>query len=67
MTAAATNIRKLIALLHLASPALPIGTFSYSPGLEGAVDAELVNDAFAPHLGVLWARHATQYSRLFRS
>ncbi len=45
MTPAATSIRKLIALLHLASPALPIGTFSYSQGLEGAVDAQLVHDA----------------------
>jgi urease accessory protein len=45
MTPAATRIRKLIALFHLASPALPIGTFSYSQGLEGAVDAQLVHDA----------------------
>ena len=44
MTPTATSIRKLIALLHLASPALPIGTFSYSQGLEGAVDAQLVHD-----------------------
>src|ERR1700674_1918320 len=45
MTPAATSIRKLVALLHLASPALPIGTFSYSQGLEAAVDAQLVHDA----------------------
>jgi urease accessory protein len=45
MTPAATSIRKLVALLHLASPALPIGAFSYSQGLEGAVDAQLVHDA----------------------
>jgi urease accessory protein len=45
MTLEATSIRKLIALLHLASPALPIGTFSYSQGLEAAVDVQLVHDA----------------------
>jgi urease accessory protein len=45
MTPAVTAIRKLIGLLHLASPALPIGTFSYSQGLEAAVDAELIHDA----------------------
>jgi urease accessory protein len=45
MTPLATSIRKLLALLHLASPALPIGNFSYSQGLEGAVDAQLVHDA----------------------
>jgi len=35
---------ELIALLHLASPALPIGGFSYSQGLEAAVEAGLVTD-----------------------
>ncbi|MGI4984456.1 MAG: urease accessory protein UreF [Janthinobacterium lividum] len=35
---------ELIALLHLASPALPIGGFSYSQGLEAAVDAGWVTD-----------------------
>ncbi|MBV8417247.1 MAG: urease accessory protein UreF [Verrucomicrobia bacterium] len=40
-----TSIRKLIALLHLASPALPIGAYSYSQGLEAAIDAQLVHDA----------------------
>ena len=29
----------LKALLHLASPALPIGAFSYSQGLEAAIEA----------------------------
>jgi len=45
MTPTVTSIRKLIGLLHLASPALPIGAFSYSQGLEGAVDGGLVHDA----------------------
>ena len=34
----------LIAALRLASPALPVGGFSYSEGLEAAVDAALVHD-----------------------
>src|ERR1700731_53701 len=44
MTPTVTGIRKLLGLLHLASPALPIGAFSYSQGLEGAVDAGLIHD-----------------------
>jgi urease accessory protein len=34
----------LIELMRLASPALPVGGFSYSEGLEAAVEAGLVND-----------------------
>lgn len=44
MTPTVASIRKLIGLLHLASPALPIGAFSYSQGLEGAVEAGLIHD-----------------------
>jgi urease accessory protein len=40
-----TGVRKLVGLLHLASPALPIGGFSYSQGLEGAVESRIVHDA----------------------
>lgn len=40
-TMAATEA-SLLALLWIASPALPIGSFSYSEGLEAAVDAQLV-------------------------
>ena len=36
---------ELIRLLQLASPALPVGAFSYSGGLEGAIEAGLVTDA----------------------
>jgi urease accessory protein len=36
---------ELTALLHLASPALPIGAFSYSQGLEAAIEAHLITDA----------------------
>ncbi|BCF89391.1 urease accessory protein UreF [Paraburkholderia largidicola] len=39
------RIAELTALLHLASPALPIGAFSYSQGLEAAIEAKLVTDA----------------------
>ncbi|MDQ6620490.1 MAG: urease accessory protein UreF [Pseudomonadota bacterium] len=35
----------LVRLLHLASPALPIGAYSYSQGLEWAVEHGLVVDA----------------------
>jgi urease accessory protein len=34
----------LLQLIWLASPALPVGGFSYSEGLEAAVEAELVHD-----------------------
>jgi urease accessory protein len=34
----------LLQLLWLASPALPVGAFSYSEGLEAAVEAGLAND-----------------------
>lgn len=34
-----------VRLLQLASPSLPVGAFSYSQGLEAAVEAGLVNDA----------------------
>jgi urease accessory protein len=39
------RLAELTALLHLASPALPIGAFSYSQGLEAAIEAGLVADA----------------------
>ncbi len=37
-------LRALLATLHLASPALPVGGFAYSQGLEKAVDDALVHD-----------------------
>ncbi|TWG86743.1 urease accessory protein [Cupriavidus gilardii J11] len=39
-----TTPTQLISLLHLASPALPIGGFSYSQGLEAAIDCGIVHD-----------------------
>lgn len=35
---------ELARLLQLASPALPVGAFSYSQGLEAAVEAGIVHD-----------------------
>lgn len=43
MTAAADA--KLARMLQLASPALPVGAFSYSQGLEAAVESGAVRDA----------------------
>jgi urease accessory protein len=40
----AMRTAELTALLHLASPALPIGAFSYSQGLEAAIEHSLVHD-----------------------
>ena len=41
----ATSTERLARLLQLASPALPVGAFSYSGGLEGAIEAGIVTDA----------------------
>lgn len=38
------DVARVVALLHLSSPALPIGGFSYSQGLEAAVELGLVHD-----------------------
>jgi urease accessory protein len=38
------NPAALLGLLRLASPALPVGGFSYSEGLEAAVEANVVHD-----------------------
>jgi len=38
-------ILALVRLLHLASPALPIGAYSYSQGLEWVVAANIVHDS----------------------
>lgn len=41
---AATDHPGLLALLQLSSPNLPVGAFSYSQGLESAVDTGLIHD-----------------------
>ncbi len=43
-TMATTTDASLLQLMWLASPALPIGGFSYSEGIESAIDAQLVTD-----------------------
>lgn len=43
--AAGARLRPLLAALHLASPALPVGGFAYSQGLETAIDEGIVHDA----------------------
>ena len=42
---ATTSAESLARLLQLASPALPVGAYSYSGGLEAAVEAGIVTDA----------------------
>ena len=44
ITTTATTDAALLQLMWLASPALPVGGFSYSEGLEAAVEAQLVRD-----------------------
>jgi urease accessory protein len=40
-----TKATQLARLLQLASPALPVGAYSYSQGLEAAIEAGVVHDA----------------------
>jgi urease accessory protein len=57
--AAATRLRPLLALLQLASPALPVGGFAYSQGLEKAIEDRLVTDAAG---AARWIRDLLQLS-----
>jgi urease accessory protein len=43
------NAASLLHLLQFASPALPIGGYSYSQGLEAAIEAGSVHDAASAH------------------
>ncbi|RQO71159.1 urease accessory protein UreF [Aquitalea sp. FJL05] len=45
-----TTLLSLLQLLRLASPGLPIGGFSYSQGLESALELGLVHDAASARL-----------------
>jgi urease accessory protein len=49
----------LLRLMWLASPALPVGGFSYSEGLEAAVDAGLVRDEDSAGEWLLQQLHAS--------
>ena len=55
---AASDIR-LARLLQLASPALPVGAYSYSQGLEAAVDRRVVRDAVT---AAQWIGDLLEYS-----
>jgi urease accessory protein len=44
ITTTVMRTAELTALLHLASPALPIGAFSYSQGLESAIEHGFIHD-----------------------
>ena len=48
------NAAALLHLLQFASPALPIGGYSYSQGLEAALDAGIVSDAASARI---WIAH----------
>lgn len=45
MTTSTNGSTRLVRLLQLASPTLPVGAYSYSQGLEAAIDAGVVSDA----------------------
>jgi len=45
MTSTTSPNFALVRLLQLASPTLPVGAYSYSQGLESAIDAGIVHDA----------------------
>jgi urease accessory protein len=57
--AAADESAQLLRLLHLASPALPIGAFHFSQGLEYAVEAGWVHDAGTAHEWIDGIAHAS--------
>jgi urease accessory protein len=47
----------LLHLLQLASPSLPIGAYSYSQGLEAALEKGLVHDVNSAHAWIVEALH----------
>ncbi len=51
------NAASLLHLLQFASPALPIGGYSYSQGLEAALDQGLVRDAAGAHGWIVRSLH----------
>ena len=55
-----TDTSALLHLIWLASPALPVGGFSYSEGLEAAIDQGLVTDEASCTAWLLDQLHLTQ-------
>ena len=53
------NIKSLTRLLQLASPTLPVGAYSYSQGLEAAIEARVVVDEAG---AVAWIREVLALS-----
>jgi urease accessory protein len=49
----------LVRLLQLASPALPVGAYSYSQGLESACDAKIVHDKLSAQQ---WIRDVLEFT-----
>ena len=58
-TTASRTDAALLRLIWLASPALPVGGFSYSEGLEAAVEAGLVHDAASAGDWIVQQLHAS--------
>jgi len=54
-----TDMLGLTRLLQLASPTLPVGAYSYSGGLESAIEDGIVTDA---HTAEMWIRHVLDFS-----
>ncbi|HWP87612.1 MAG TPA: urease accessory UreF family protein, partial [Burkholderiales bacterium] len=54
-----TDMLGLTRLLQLASPTLPVGAYSYSGGLESAIEDGIVTDA---HTAETWIRDVLDFS-----
>src|SRR6185503_4893527 len=59
ITTMTTSAESLARLLQRASPTLPVGAYSYSGGLEAAVEAGIVTDAASAER---WIGDALEYS-----
>lgn len=59
MTTSTSRDTSLVRLLQLASPTLPVGAYSYSQGLESAIDARIVIDAAS---GEQWIGDVMEFS-----
>lgn len=50
---------KLLRLLQLASPTLPVGSYAYSQGIEAAVQSKLITDQFTAEVWLKTVLHNT--------